>query len=149
MTQKKSRNIKEKSCDYEQNMFATVPYPRESSFIRKGVNIMNRIYLASPYSNKDPKIRESRVEAVNKKAAELMEAGNLVFSPLSHSHPISKYTKIDPCDNEFWLRQDLWILQHCDEFHILCLDGWKKSDGVEDEWKKASEKGLKVVLHVT
>ena len=109
---------------------------------------MNRIYLACPYSQPDPKTRESRVKAVNKKAAELMEAGNLVFSPLSHSHPISKYCKIDPCDNDFWLRQDLWILENCDEFHVLCLEGWKESLGILVEMEMAvTGLGLKVVLH--
>ena len=98
---------------------------------------MKKIYLAAPYSDKDPKVREQRVEAVNKKAAELMMAGNLVFSPLSHSHPISKHCTVDPCDNGFWLRQDLWILPICDVMYILCLDGWQYSSGIKTECDRA------------
>ena len=98
---------------------------------------MKKIYLACPYRHKDPAVRAQRVEAVNKKAAELMMAGNLVFSPLSHSHPVSKHCTVDPCDHNFWLRQDLWILKLCDEMHILCLDGWQESDGIKTEIEHA------------
>ena len=108
---------------------------------------MKRIYLAAPYSHPNPAERECRVEMVNKKAAELMQAGNLVFSPLSHSHPISKHCIVDPCDHDFWLRQDLWILDICDEFHILCLDGWETSKGIATEFNRAQERRMPVVYH--
>jgi len=105
------------------------------------------IYLACPYSHKDPKVRAARVELVNKKAAELMMAGYLVFSPLSHSHPISKHCAVDPCDNDFWLRQDLWILDICEEFHVLCLDGWQESSGIDTEFQRAQDLRMPVVYH--
>lgn len=103
-----------------------------------------KIYLACPYSHKDPEVRAQRVEAVNKTAAELMMAGHLVFSPLSHSHPISKHCKVNPCDHDFWLRQDLWILRFCDEMHILCLDGWDESTGIKIEVEYAKTLGIDV-----
>lgn len=108
---------------------------------------MKKIYLACPYSHPDPKERERRVELVDQKAAELMMAGHLVFSPLSHSHPISKHCSVDPCDHDFWLKQDLWILDICDEFHILCLEGWDKSKGIAIEQERAAKLGLAIVLH--
>ena len=100
------------------------------------------IYLAAPYSHSDPKVRDSRFNAVNKKAAELMEKGHIVFSPISHSHSISKYVKnIDACDNEFWLNQDFPFLDICDEMWVLKLDGWKKSDGIKKEISYAEYSG--------
>ena len=108
---------------------------------------MKKIYLAGPYSHKLKSVREYRVNEVNKKAAELMMAGNLVFSPLSHSHPISHYCTVDPCDQDFWLRQDLWVLDVCDEMHILKLDGWDKSKGIKMEIEHAEKLGLEVVHH--
>jgi len=108
---------------------------------------MKKIYLAAPYVHKNPDIRAQRVEAVNKKAAELMMSGNLVFSPLSHSHPISEHCVVDPCDHDFWLRQDLWILAICDEFHILCLDGWTESRGIDTEYQRAQDLRKPVVYH--
>ena len=114
-----------------------------------------RIYLASPYSpvkwwQKLPVIewivRWLRFRAVNKVAAKLMMQGNLVFSPLSHSHPISKHCTVDPCDHDFWLRQDLWVLSVCDEMHILCLPGWEASKGIKTEMDHAEAIGLPVVM---
>jgi len=106
-----------------------------------------RIYLAAPYSHPDKKIREWRVEQVNRKAADLMMQGYLVFSPLSHSKEIEKYCKADPCDHDFWIEQCLWILSGCDEFHVLCLPGWEDSKGVKEEDKRADIMGLKFVYH--
>ena len=108
---------------------------------------MIKVYLACPYSHIDKSVREHRVERVNKKAAELMMSGYLVFSPLSHSHPISEHCDVDPCDNGFWLRQDLWILKFCDELHILCLPGWDESKGIKAEIEYAESKGIGVVYH--
>uniref|UniRef100_A0A6M3K292 DUF1937 domain-containing protein n=1 Tax=viral metagenome TaxID=1070528 RepID=A0A6M3K292_9ZZZZ len=106
-----------------------------------------KIYLAAPYSHHDFAIREWRVDQTNRKAAELMIAGYQVFSPLSHSHPISKYCTVDPCDQKFWLRQDLWILDICDEVHVLCLPGWKESKGIRIEIEHAVTNKIKVIYH--
>ena len=106
-----------------------------------------KIYLAVPYSHTSDLIREMRVAQVDAKAAELMEAGYLIFSPISHSHPISKYTNKDPQDHAFWLEQDFWILHMCDEVHILCLEGWEGSYGVRAEIEEAEKLGLDVHYH--
>ncbi len=49
---------------------------------------MEKIYLATPYTDFDPAVRAARFFAVNKVAAHLMKKGFLVFSPISHTHPI-------------------------------------------------------------
>ena len=109
---------------------------------------MIKVYLACPFSHSDPKVRAYRAKMADKMASKLMMQGYLVFSPLSHSVPISKYTDVDPCDHDFWLRQDLWILDVCDEFHILCIDGWHDSHGLKVELERAKEKGLKIYYHI-
>jgi nucleoside 2-deoxyribosyltransferase len=50
---------------------------------------MKKIYLAGPYSHWNPAVRAIRFHKLNEKAAELLNAGFLVFSPISHSHPRS------------------------------------------------------------
>lgn len=107
---------------------------------------MKKIYLAAPYSHKDPAVRAMRIEIVNIKAANLMMQGHLVFSPLSHSHPISAHCDVDPYDHDFWLRQDLWVLEICDEMQILCLDGWESSKGIKTETEFAKKLGIPVKL---
>ena len=47
------------------------------------------IYLASPYSHPDAVVREQRFRDVCLAAARLIRAGQIVFSPIAHSHPIA------------------------------------------------------------
>jgi hypothetical protein len=101
------------------------------------------IYLACPYSSPDPAVREQRFHAVNRAAARLMEQGDLIFSPISHSHPIA----IDgglPKDWGFWERYDRAILGCCRTLIVLCLPGWEQSVGVQAEIKIAKELGLDI-----
>jgi hypothetical protein len=63
-----------------------------------------------------------------------MQSGIVVFSPLSHSVPIS--TEIDDSvtlSHEFWMSQDLPILRRCDEMLLIGLSGWHESRGVQQE----------------
>ena len=90
------------------------------------------IYLASPYSHPDADVRRDRFEAACRVAAGMMRAGDLVFSPIAHSHPIAVHGGL-PLDWEFWKPWDRWALAHCDRFAILTLDGWQESRGVTAE----------------
>ncbi len=49
------------------------------------------IYLASPYSHPDARVRQRRFEEACQAAAAITRAGLSVFSPISHSHPIARY----------------------------------------------------------
>ena len=95
------------------------------------------IYLASPYSHPDAAIREERFHAACVAAAQLMRAGNIVFSPIVHSHPIALQGL--PTDWRFWERHDREHLARCDEVVVLMLDGWQESEGVLAEIRIAAE----------
>lgn len=109
-----------------------------------------RIYLAHLYSlgafhkeNTQPfideELLEKRFEHCNLVAAKIMETfGHIVFSPISHSHPIQKYCDPKSWAHRFWLKQDKPYLEWCDELWIA-LDGtdlydWRRSIGVR--WEK-------------
>lgn len=103
-------------------------------------------YLASPYSHDDPEIVEQREHAAAEAAAKLMLDGHVVFSPIAHSH------RIADClpdrfrfDHEFWLTQDLRILESCGLLVVLCLDGWTVSRGVRREIEHAREACIPIV----
>lgn len=96
------------------------------------------IYLATPYSDPDPKVKEKRFLAVNKAAAELMRAGLYVYSPISHSHNISLAGDL-PGDWEYWEKYDRLILAICNKMIVLMLPGWKESKGVTNEIRIAKE----------
>jgi len=103
---------------------------------------MIKIYLACPYWDEDPLVREARFRQVNYAAGVLMRAGYVVFSPISHSHPISEETGWKP---EYdWLEQDFQFLMWADEVWVLQLDGWAKSLGVGQELEWAEYAGKRI-----
>lgn len=104
---------------------------------------MKKIYLASPYSHDSAFIREERFLQVCKKAAELMLDGHIVFSPIAHSHPISKFIG-NPNDSDFYLKQDFSFIEWCDEVWVFAIGGWTESRGVTAEINQAALSGKPV-----
>lgn len=96
------------------------------------------VYLACPYSHPDVDVRELRFFKANHYAAKLMEAGILVFSPISHTHPIAEAGDL-PKGWDFWERYDRAYLSICRALVVLTLDGWNESKGVQAEIKIMDE----------
>lgn len=101
------------------------------------------VYLASPYSHADPAVRERRFVEVSKVAAAMMAAGDAVFCPIAHSHPIDVITPL-PQTTEFWMAQDLPILRCAARVVVLMLDGWQTSKGIAREVAAAESVGIPV-----
>jgi hypothetical protein len=99
-------------------------------------------YLASPYSHPDSAVREERYRAACRTAAALLLAGQPVFSPIAHSHPLVEYGL--PPDWSFWQRFDREMLARCEEVVVLMLDRWEESIGVQEEVRIARELGKPV-----
>ena len=100
-------------------------------------------YLAVPYSHSDPAIRQKRFEIVNKVSADLMSAGHLIFSPISHTHPIALAGEL-PVHWEFWKNFDIAYLEVSKKLIVLMLDGWKESKGVTGEVEIAVDLGIPI-----
>lgn len=90
------------------------------------------IYLASPYSHDNASVRVGRFKAVCRHAARLMSEGQVVFSPIAHTHPLSVYGNL-PTDWKFWEKYDTEIIRLCEKVVVLKLKGWEKSVGVQAE----------------
>ena len=102
---------------------------------------MKKIYLATPYTG-TPEQQQSRFEAVNRVAAKLMGFGYLVFSPISHTHPIAMAGDL-PKGWEYWKAYDeTFIKEWCDELWVYVQDGWETSTGVTAEVKMAKENNI-------
>jgi len=98
------------------------------------------IYVASPYTHPDPEVRERRYRAVLLYTSKLMKRGYYAFSPIVYGHHMqvpSLWTQWAPFDRQ--------MLNHCTKLHVLCLDGWDVSVGVQEEIEWA---GNKPILYV-
>lgn len=102
------------------------------------------IYLSSPYTHPDPRVREWRFREACRAAAALLRAGITVFSPIAHSHPIACFGM--PTSWEFWSQVDREYLSRCDVLAVLTLPGWRESVGVQAEIAFARELRLPVVF---
>jgi hypothetical protein len=101
------------------------------------------IYLAVPYSHPDPAIRELRFKQVNYVAGKMMVAGDLVLSPISHSHPIAMAVEL-PVDWKYWQKMcEAWV-SVCYKLVVLRLAGYTTSTGVTAEIKLAKELNIPI-----
>ena len=98
------------------------------------------IYLASPYSDPDPKVQQLRFEQVCRVAAALMNGGTVVFSPIAHSHPIALAGGL-PGDFTYWEEFDRAMLSVCKCLIVLKLPGWEQSKGIKAEMAIMREMG--------
>lgn len=101
------------------------------------------IYLAVPYSHKDPHVRKLRFERVTTLAGRMMQDGAHVYSPITHGHPIAERVDL-PTDWQFWREHCIKTLDACAELHVYMLDGWKESVGVQAEIAHAEKQGIPI-----
>ena len=94
------------------------------------------IYLASPYSHPSLEIRQMRFRAACVAAGELFKQGQLVISPIAHTHPIKMLTGLGG-EWEQWQEFDTQLIRCCDRLVVLQIDGWITSVGVDTEIKIA------------
>lgn len=99
------------------------------------------IYLATPYSHPDPSIREARFEAACRVAGQLMAAGQIVFSPIAHTHPIAIRCDL-PKGWDFWAKYDRAMLERSSRLVVVMMEGWQDSVGIAAEIKIAAELGI-------
>lgn len=101
------------------------------------------IYLASPYTHRNPRVVDYRFRAVCKKSAELMLRGLHVYSPIAHTHPIAMQGSL-PTTWEYWESFDRAMIAACGKLLVLRIRGWKESKGVQAEIAIAHELDIPV-----
>ena len=103
------------------------------------------VYLATPYTHTDARIRQARFAIANHVAAWIMRQGHSVFSPISHSHHIAEHLPEKLLlDHEFWMAQDLPLLRVCDAVWVYPNDATHVSKGVAREVREAEALGITV-----
>jgi hypothetical protein len=106
---------------------------------------MKRIYLATPYSDDVSEVMDHRYEEVTRKAAEIMNQGYIVFSPITSCHPMAKAFGL-PRTWDFWEKFDRAFIEWCDEVWVYKQRGWRESTGVNAEIGLADELGKPVIM---
>lgn len=89
-------------------------------------------YLASPYTDPDPAVRERRAREVCAIASEFINRGYRVITPIGMYHWMAITCGL-PTKADFWHGLNRELLGYCDELWILALLGWQTSTGVNDE----------------
>lgn len=106
------------------------------------------VYLMGPYTwHSHESLRRvnecSRYRTITQFAAQIAQAGLTVYSPITHSHPMTEYAEL-PGTWEYWKRQDEAVMQVCRECWQLVIPGWESSKGCQAEIFMAGEMGKRV-----
>lgn len=101
------------------------------------------IYLASPYTHDDKKVREKRYRQARNTAAKLICRGHTVLSPIAYGHPMAQNYPLMRSLTQ-WKDFDFDVLIHCDALWLLPLDGWEQSEGINLELSAATDHGIPI-----
>ena len=116
------------------------------------------IYLASPYSHPEARVREERVRLTAVHAADMMRIGRHVFAPIVHGHSITEHwaavhpehlrphdeVDLERAHHAWWMAQCMAFLRHASELVVLKLAGWEESIGIKLEVRLARELGIHI-----
>jgi hypothetical protein len=102
------------------------------------------LYIASPYSHKDERVRNRRFLEITKIGTKIFQKyGYALFLPITQSVLMSKIGKMHG-DWATWKKQDLPALSRCDELWVIKMDGWKESTGVQAEIRFARKHNIPI-----
>jgi Domain of unknown function (DUF1937) len=104
------------------------------------------IYLACPYTDPDPSVRERRFHAATRAAASLIKEGYIVYSPITMTHPIDIVLTGDTTTlgSDYWVNFDQAFMDLCSEIIVLKIGGWDKSSGVQREIRYFKAQGKNI-----
>lgn len=94
------------------------------------------IYLASPYSHPSEAVRYARYLAARFTTITLLKKGIPVFSPIVYGKDMES---LIGTDYKSWAPFNDSMLELCTSVHVLCIEGWNKSRGIEHEVRLAAD----------
>lgn len=102
-------------------------------------------YLATPYTHYELG-HEAAFRMASEQAALLMTAGIPIFCPISHSHPIADFGKLDKVDPDFWRRMDKPMIAAAHGLIYVLASGYLRSSGMHNELVEMLRSGKPVVF---
>jgi hypothetical protein len=115
---------------------------------------MSFIYMCTVYSLDAPEdtidgmaLREFRYQKAMLYTAEFTKKGEVVFSPILHSHPLALKHMI-PGDFKFWEKIDFAFIDSAERVRVIMMDGWDRSRGVTAEvnYARSIDKPIEYVV---
>ena len=91
-----------------------------------------KIYLVTPYSYGDAKVRQYRYEVAIEITVKLMKYGYIVFSPIVYTHEMAKKYNL-PNNYEFWQNMCEKFIDWSDKVSIVVMSGIHESKGARAE----------------
>lgn len=101
-------------------------------------------YVGTPYS-KYPAGLEAAFVMACRETARLAMQGVPVYSPIAHSHPISKHLEVSPTDHDFWVTFDKPMVDNAGGLIVVMAEGWNSSRGLLHEISEFQLVGKPVV----
>ena len=89
------------------------------------------VYIAHPYLHRSNQVQAARIQLVKQYTEMLLEKDEVIpFAPIVMTRQFAM-NGVQP--KRGWYEWDLQYLKRCDEMHLLCLPGWRDSEGVQLE----------------
>ncbi len=104
-------------------------------------------YIATPYSNPDPAVRDGRWHLANLGCAYVIKRDKkIVYGPITMSDPIDRIMagKSNTLGSDYWVAFDQSFMSVCNNLIVFKIPGWDKSNGVATEIKHFTDAGAKV-----
>lgn len=107
---------------------------------------MSYIYLATPYTHKSKEIQSERFHMAVNYVAKMLdeEPHHSYYSPIVYYHHVALKHSLRT-DAQFWQDRNEDMIAGCKELHVLCLEGWGMSKGIQLEVAYAQSIGKRVV----
>ena len=102
-----------------------------------------KIFVASPYNHNNEEVKKTRLLTLKDYCLKLFKEGASPISPLIMGLSIAEVGFL-PTDTETWANFSKTLLKGCDEIHILCLEDWELSTGVNYERLQAEKLGITI-----
>jgi Domain of unknown function (DUF1937) len=102
---------------------------------------MPYIYLASPYSDPDPRVRKRRHLAAEAAVHWMLCRKIWVYSPIVHCHFLAENFEM-PTDRAFWRPYNRAMLRQAVELWVLRIPGSNNSSGITEELNDCLEFGI-------
>jgi hypothetical protein len=99
-------------------------------------------YMATPY-RKYPGGLDAAALRAEELAAELIDRGVNVYSPIVHSHALARHTRLSPMDDR-WLDIDMAFMRPAQGLIIVKMPNWEISSGIagEQSWFKVFQRPI-------